>query len=113
MAEAYKSLLFLIGIVAVFALIIFVYAFRGRRALFKVIEIFRQHNALRVNETKTLAELGLEPPDLLQRMMRGRDYKQYALRILIKKGVIQTTEDGRFYMVESKLDEALHSIRRP
>ena len=113
MAEAYKSLLFLIAIVAVFALIIFVYAFRGRRALFKVIEIFRQHNALRINEAKTLSELGLEPPDLLQRMMRGRDYKQYAVRILIKKGVIQATEDGRFYMVESKLDEVLHSIRRP
>jgi len=34
-----------------------VYAFRGRRAISKVIEIFRQHNALGINGAKTVEEL--------------------------------------------------------
>lgn len=84
-----------------------VYAFRGRRATFKVIEIFRQHNALGINDAKTVEELGLEKPDFVQRVMRGRDFKQYALQILIKRGVIYVTEDGRLYMVEEKLDQDL------
>ena len=82
-----------------------VYAFRGRRAISKVIEIFRQHNALGINGAKTVEELGLEKPDFVQRVMRGRDFKQYGLQILIKKGVIYVTEDARLYMVEHKLDQ--------
>ena len=68
--------------------------------MFKVIEIFRQHNALRINDAKTVEDLGLEKPDFAQRIMRGRDFKQYALQILIKSGVIHVTQDGRLYMVE-------------
>ncbi len=83
------------------------YAFRGRRAILKVIEIFRQHNALRIDDAKTVEELGLESPDFAQRIMRGRDFKQYALQILIKRGIIHATEDGRLYMVGGKLDQDL------
>jgi hypothetical protein len=62
---------------------------------------------LGINNAKTLEELGLEKPDFVQRVMRGRDFKQYALQILIKRGVIYETEDGRLYMVEDKLDQDL------
>ena len=82
-----------------------IYALRGRRAISKVVKIFRLHNALRINNAKTVEELGLEKPDFVQRVMRGRDFKQYALQILIKRGVICVTEDGRLYMVEDKLDQ--------
>lgn len=75
--------------------------------MFKVIEIFRQHNALGIRDAKTLQELGLERPDFVQRIVRGRDFKQYALQILIKRGIICMTEDGRLYMVENKLDQDL------
>jgi len=75
--------------------------------MFKVIEIFRQHNALGIRDAKTLQELGLERPNFAQRIVRGRDFKQYALQILIKRGIICVTEDGRLYMVENKLDEDL------
>jgi len=84
-----------------------VYAFRGRRATFKVIEIFRQHNALGINNAKAAEELGLEKPDFVQRVTRGRDFRQYALQVLIKRGVIYETEDGRLYMLEHKLDHEL------
>ena len=75
--------------------------------MFKVIEIFRQHNALGIRDAKTLQELGLERPNFSQRIVRGRDFKQYALQILIKRGIICMTEDGRLYMVENKLDQDL------
>jgi len=86
--------------------------FFTRKAIFKVIEIFYRHNALGIKGAKTPQELGLERPDILQRMTRRRDYKQNALQILIKRGIILENEDGRLYMVEEKLDESLRSKRR-
>ena len=79
--------------------------------MFKVVKIFYQHHALGTNNAKTLRELGLERPDFLQRMMKARDYKQYALEILLKRGIIAATEDGRVYMVEEKLDPELRAKR--
>jgi len=90
---------------------LYIRTFFTRRAIFKVIEIFYQHNALGINGAKTLHELGLERPDFFQRMTRPRDYKQYALQILIKRGIIFENEDGRLYMVEEKLDQNLRSKR--
>jgi len=102
-AQGYNVFSILILIIVAFGVTLFVYAFKGRRAIHKVIEVFYQHNALGVNDAKTLEEIGLKKPDFAQRIMRGRDYKQYALQILIKRGVISVTEDGRFYMVEDKV----------
>jgi hypothetical protein len=45
-------------------------------------------------------------------MTRPRDYKQSALQLLIKRGIIFENEEGRFFMVEEKLDESLRSKRR-
>ena len=85
----------------------FVRAFFTRRAIFKVVKIFYQYNALGINDAKTLRELGLERLDFVRRMMKPRDYKQYALQILIKKGIINVNADGRLYMVEERLDQEL------
>jgi hypothetical protein len=87
--------------------IYFIYAFQSKRALFKVLGIFCQHEALGMSDAKTLRELGLEPLDFFRKMMRPRDYKQYALQILIKRGMVSVTEDGRLYLVEDKLDQSL------
>jgi hypothetical protein len=91
---------------------LYIRTFLTKRAVFKVIEIFYQHNALGMNGAKTPHELGLERPDFFQRMTRLRDYKQNALQILIKEGIILENEDGRLYMAEEKLDENLRSKRR-
>jgi hypothetical protein len=105
------------NIISVFLIIILVVVVLGgtfflrtvftRKAMFKVVKIFYQHHALGINDAKTLRELGLERPDFLQRMMKARDYKQYALEILIKRGIINVNGDGRLYMVEEKLDQEL------
>jgi hypothetical protein len=80
-----------------------------RRAIFKVIEIFYQHHALGMKGAKTRHELGLDRPDFLQKMMKPRDYKQYALQILMKREIILEDEEGKLYMVEERLDQNLRS----
>jgi hypothetical protein len=93
----------IVALVGVF----YIRAFLTRRAIFKVIDIFYQHHALGRNGAKTLHELGLESPNFFQRMTRPRDYKQFALQILTKKDIILVNEEGRFYMAEERLDQAL------
>jgi hypothetical protein len=111
MPENLNMVLLLIVAIVVFVGILFISTFRARKAMFKIIAVFYHHNALDVKGAKTLKELGLERPDFVQRMMRPRDYRQDALKILIKNGAIKTTEDGRLYMVESNLDQRLRSKR--
>jgi hypothetical protein len=104
-----RVFLFLIFMIIAFGWVLYIRTFLTRRAIFKVIKIFYQHNALGIEGAKTVYELGLERPDFFQRMTRPRDYKQYALQILIKRGIILENEDGRMYMVEERLDQNLKS----
>jgi hypothetical protein len=106
-----RVFLFLIFMIIAFGGVLYIRTFLTRRAIFKVIKIFYQHNALGIEGAKTVYELGLERPDFFQRMTRLRDYKLYALQILIKRGIILENEDGRLYMVEERLDENLRSKR--
>jgi hypothetical protein len=109
-----NTMVFLVLIVMVIALAgsLYVRTLLTRRAIFKVIEMFYQHHALTMKGAKTRHELGLERPDLLQRMMKPRDYKQYALQILIKREIILEDEQGNLYMVEERLDQNLRSKRK-
>jgi hypothetical protein len=101
----------IIAMIIAFGGALFLRTFLARRAIFKVIEIFYQHNALGMSSAKTLHELGLERRDFFQRMTRPRDYKQYALQVLIKRGIIEQNEDGKVYMVAERLDQNLKSKR--
>ncbi len=106
-----RVFLFLIFMIIAFGGVLYIRTFLTRRAIFKVIKIFYQHNALGIEGAKTLYELGLERPDFFKRMTRPRDYKQYALQILIKRDIILENEDGRMYMVEERLDQNLKNKR--
>ena len=105
---------FLFFIVMVVALggSLYVRAFLTKRAIFKVIDIFYRHQALGTKGAKTRHELGLERPDFLQRMMKPRDYKQYALQILMKRELVVEDVEGRLYLVEERLDQNLRSQRK-
>jgi hypothetical protein len=104
-------LLVLIAMVIALVGSLYVRTLLTRRAIFKVVEIFYQHHALGMEGAKTRHELGLERPDFFQRMMKPRDYKQYALQILIKRGIIREDEEGRLCMVEERLDQNLRNKR--
>jgi len=107
LAEVSRVILISILVIIVFGGGLYIRTFLTRRAIFKVIEIFYQHKALGINSAKTLHQLGLERPDFLQRMTRPRNYKQNALQILMKEGIILENEGGRLYMVEERLDQVL------
>jgi len=109
--EISRVFLILILTIIAFGGGLYIRTFLTRRAIFKVTEIFYQHGALGTSGAKTLQELGLERPDFLQRMTKPRDYKQNALQILIKEGIINVDENGRVYMIEEKLDQNLRRKR--
>ena len=111
MAEIGKILLIITFLIVAFGGGLYIRTFLTRRAVSRVIGIFYEHDAMGIYGAKTLNELGLERPDFFQRMTRPRDYKQIALQVLIKEGVVNVTEDGRVYMIEEKLDQSLRRKR--
>ena len=78
-----------------------------RRALSQVIRIFRYHHALSPDSAKTAAELGFRPQNFLDRFLKTRDYKPYALQLLMQAGVIQLTPEGKMCLSEEKLEQFL------
>jgi hypothetical protein len=101
----------ILSIIIMFALamaaIIFIPRFMVQRALLKVVKIFRQHNAFGAANAKTKEALGLNPLGFVQRMASPRDYKPTALKLLATAEILLSTEDGKMYMVEEKLNEFL------
>ena len=102
---------FFIVVFMIFVFVAGIYfrTFLTKRAIFKVVRIFYEHNAVGINTAKTRHELGLEQPDFLHRMLRPRDYKQHALSLLIKKGIVFENDDERLYMDEKNLEQGLRS----
>lgn len=97
---------------ALFILVIIVLAILGfwvlprmriKRAVNQVVAIFERTNALDARSAKTIDELGLRPPTFLEGMMRMRDFKPYALQILMKADVICQTDGGRLDLIQDKL----------
>jgi hypothetical protein len=78
-----------------------------KRAAEEVIGRFCYYGALETKKARTLEDLGLAPLDFFQRLFRRRDYKPYALQSLSQAGIIRSTQEGKLYLVEEKLDENL------
>jgi len=96
--------LFIIVIAVLAILAMFVIPqFLLRRATFKVIQIFQQHNAIGVKNAKAIDELGLSRRTFVEGMFRGRDYKPRALQSLMRSEIVLMTEDGKLYISEEKL----------
>lgn len=74
-----------------------------RRALNRVIKIFKRSNAIDSSTAKTIDELGLRPRTMLHNMFRSRDYKPQALNFLMKAEIVIATDDGKLYLSEEKL----------
>lgn len=76
---------------------------RIKRAVNQVVAIFERNNALDARSAKTIDELRLRPPSFLEGMMRMRDFKPYALKILMDAEVVSQTDGGRLYLLQDKL----------
>jgi len=82
----------------------------------KVIRIFRENNAIGIQNAKTMEELGIERHPMLKKMQQGkifsrRDWKPAALDLLIQSNIVMITEEGKLYVTEASLADAawLHS----
>lgn len=76
---------------------------RLRRAIKQVMAIFERNNALDVRSARTIDELKLKPRSFLQGIGRIRDFKPYALKMLMDAEVVCQTDGGRLYLVQDKL----------
>ncbi len=89
-----------------FAGILFlIHTLRTKRAIPKIIQIFRRHNAFGISNAKSADELDLTSPDLAQEITRSQEYKFHALRLLKQAGIVRATEDGKLYIVQEKFSE--------
>lgn len=95
-----------ICIIIAFIIITKVPPYMTGRAIKQVVMRFRQHGALDEESAKTLIEMDLGPPTLIQRLTRPKDYKPRALKALQSAGIVRITATGRFYMSEEKLRAA-------
>jgi hypothetical protein len=107
LGESVSAVLILILLILAFIGTFYVRNFLTKRAALKVIGLFYQHNALGPESAKTQRELGLERPNLLERMTKPRDYKQVALQVLVKKEIVRIRLDGRIYLAEENLDPSM------
>ena len=105
------NFLFLVALILAFCGALYVRALLARKAIFKVIAIFRRQGAVRPESAKTLQELGLGRPDFIQRITKPRDYKQEALQTLAKRGILIEGETGKWYLAEERLRETLKDDR--
>lgn len=74
----------------------------------KLVRIFREKNAIGIQNARTIEELGIERHPMLRKIQQGkifsrRDWKPAALDFLIQSDVVMITEDGRLYITEASL----------
>lgn len=93
---------FLIIILVVLGLLVLP-RIRMKRAINQVVAIFERSNAHDVRSAKTIDELGLRPQTFLEGMMRMRDFKPYALQVLMKAEIVRQTDGGRLYLLRDKI----------
>jgi hypothetical protein len=89
-------------------LILLVLSFRlsmslARRAICKVISIFRQNNAVQYERALPLDSMGLRATNQLFAFRLLRDYKPWAIQTLMQAGVIRAAATNTFYLSEDTL----------
>ena len=107
MTSVYTIIFLLLTTLAFIGIALFISAQMTKRAISRVLNIFRKNDAIEIHQAKTIEELGLQPPNLMQRFTQARDYKQNALKILIKAEIIRVTEGGKLFLPQEKYNELL------
>ena len=99
-----NEIIILIAFAVLFVLLIFVYRpWRIRRAAQLVIDILRTNNAISAKKAISLEEMGLSTSNIIEASFRFRDFRKDALDILVRKGIVQTTDELKYYVSEQTL----------
>lgn len=88
------------------AVLVYVPRFFVKRAMRKVVAIFRKVGATSPKQATTLESLGLVQAGFVDRMFKPRDYRPQAARLLIQVGIILPTDDGTYYLSEQALEDS-------
>lgn len=106
-----KAAVVTVLMVAVLILVVFIIPrFLTLRAARKVVARFEKMGAVTPATAVTLEELGLAAKRPWDNMLRLRDYKPLAARLLGQAKVLQATEDGRVYLSREDLEKS--SLRK-
>lgn len=104
-----SAILLVVIIGGLFAFGIWLSRYKMEKALKRVVETFREKEALDPGNAKTRKELGLlslAEQSLWERSFKPRDYRVYAFDVLIKLEVIRSTEDEKYYLSEQALQSS-------
>ncbi len=99
------TLVIIFVIIASIAAWVFIPNFMAKRAMRKVIVIFRDTNTINAQSAKRADELGIRPQSFMQTLYMPRDYKPAALKMLIENDIVRETKDGRLYLERARLNE--------
>jgi len=92
----------IIGLVGLLALSFFVIVpWLVKREMMKLIRRFMQLNALSANFAVTEKELGVRRG--LFQIKALRDYSGSAMNLFVQNGIVQTTPEGKFFLIEDNL----------
>ena len=102
MKELALTLLIAVPLVVV---VFFLRRWNKRRAIRQVVRIFKKHNAIGLENAKTVNRLRLKPSDPIIRVLAsvfsqggGEDIRQDALDYLKQASIVKSTSDGRLYL---------------
>ncbi len=76
-----------------------------RKGLKDIVKIFRQAGALTAVSARTGQELDLDAPGTFS-LRSFWDARPAAFGVLLRSGVVQVTDDGRFFLSEKALAES-------
>ncbi len=96
-----NTIIFILFIIGLLVLAFFLSRMRMKRSLQQVLKIFREKGALDHHNAMTREELGITPQSIIERMYKVRDYKPYALQLMVEAGIIIFDEEGKFYLSET------------
>ena len=99
-----QILILILVLLALFAVVIFASNYLMRRAVKSVIKIFRDNGALTPETAKTTEYLGFKKKSLFSLGLL-RDYKPYALQLLLKNNIVQETAESRLFLSERDLSQ--------
>lgn len=100
------TIIFILVLVALIGLAFFLSNLRMKRAIKTVVKLFREHKALDETRAKTPSEMGIRPQTVVERLYKTRDYKPYALQLLMQAQIVESVEEEKLYLSESKLSNS-------
>jgi hypothetical protein len=112
MSNAHEYILLFMLLMGMYYLAVLLAGWMFKRAILEVMERFRQHSASSRTGAKSIEQLGLQPLNIFERILRvRRDYKPQALQFLIQQEIIDVTPDNRLYLTQEKHEDFKSRMR--